>query len=165
MSHKAIEASSNSFNTHHTSPQRKPPLTSVQHLSTSTSANQPPLGSKEHFRGAVTAKRKKPSAAPYPKKKPTKTPMKETKFASSPNMRLMKCGFLLYVGKKPGNDPLLFNIKQTVDINNPYLFEELCDQLLERFTLTSFRISHLIAFLVTPRIKLVFSMGIVDSLI
>ncbi|KAA1097726.1 hypothetical protein PGT21_018168 [Puccinia graminis f. sp. tritici] len=37
-------------------PSHKPPLTSVQHLSTSTSANQQPLGSKEHFRGAVTAK-------------------------------------------------------------------------------------------------------------
>jgi hypothetical protein len=60
--------------------------------------------------------------------------MKETKFASSPNMHIIECGLVLYLGKKPGNDLPSFKIKQTIDINNPNFFEELCDQPLEKLT-------------------------------
>ncbi|WAQ86076.1 hypothetical protein PtA15_6A706 [Puccinia triticina] len=144
-SHDKSEASShnppsfvNSFDsqpTSHSRPKKKPTSSRIRPLSDSTSSSsQPPVGSKEYFRSAITAKRKKPSAAPYPKKKPTTAALKETKFAPSPNIRLIDCGLVLYKGKKPANNPLLFNIKQTVDVNNPNLFEELRAQLLSRFT-------------------------------
>ncbi|KAA1091238.1 Eukaryotic elongation factor-2 kinase [Puccinia graminis f. sp. tritici] len=117
MRREAVEASlstlpSNSFDTHLTS--------------------QPK--SQEYFRSAITAKRKKPRAAPYPKKKPIPAVPKETKYSPSPKLRLIDCGLVLYKGKKPANDPLLFNIKQTVNIKNPNLFEELKRQLLVKFT-------------------------------
>ncbi|KAI9607784.1 hypothetical protein H4Q26_005229 [Puccinia striiformis f. sp. tritici PST-130] len=59
------------------------------------------------------------------KEKPTPVTPKETKFTPSLNTQLINCGLVLYKGSKPANDPLLFNIKQTVDIKNPDLFEEL----------------------------------------
>ncbi|KAA1139206.1 Eukaryotic elongation factor-2 kinase [Puccinia graminis f. sp. tritici] len=125
MRREAVEASlstlpSNSFDTHLTSP-------------TSSSSRSEPK-SQEYFRSAITAKRKKPRAAPYPKKKPIPAVPKETKYSPSPKLRLIDCGLVLYKGKKPANDPLLFNIKQTVNIKNPNLFEELKRQLLVKFT-------------------------------
>ncbi|EFP79966.2 uncharacterized protein PGTG_05191 [Puccinia graminis f. sp. tritici CRL 75-36-700-3] len=144
MRREAVEASlstlpSNSFDTHltsrqHTSPKKKTSSRSNRPQPATSSSSRSEPKSQEYFRSAITAKRKKPRAAPYPKKKPIPAVPKETKYSPSPKLRLIDCGLVLYKGKKPANDPLLFNIKQTVNIKNPNLFEELKRQLLVKFT-------------------------------
>ncbi|KAI9603134.1 hypothetical protein H4Q26_002447 [Puccinia striiformis f. sp. tritici PST-130] len=95
--------------------------------STSASTSRTETASIEHFRSAVTAKRKKPNADPYPKKKPTQTPSKdgkslkavkapsaaEAKFSPSPNMRFIECGLTIYRGRKCAGEPLTFNKAKT----------------------------------------------------
>ncbi|KAI9615713.1 hypothetical protein KEM48_005486 [Puccinia striiformis f. sp. tritici PST-130] len=137
MKREAIEASLaaqasdvnplSSSSEHNTSPRKKSSSSSnvPQKKSSSSSTRTSSAATKEYFCVVVTTKRKKPLTKPVPKKKPTPVTPKETKFTPSLNTQLINCGLVLYKGSKPANDPLLFNIKQTVDIKNPDLFEEL----------------------------------------
>ncbi|EFP93387.2 alphaK I1 [Puccinia graminis f. sp. tritici CRL 75-36-700-3] len=124
MRREAVEASlstlpSNSFDTHltsrqHTSPKKKTSSRSSRPQPATFSSSRSAPKSHEYFQSAITAKRKKPRAAPYPKKKPIPAVPKETKYSPSPDLRFIDCGLVLYKGKKPADDPLLFNIKQTL---------------------------------------------------
>ncbi|KAI7937701.1 hypothetical protein MJO29_015016 [Puccinia striiformis f. sp. tritici] len=137
MKREAIEASLaaqasdvnplSSSSEHNTNPRKKSSSSSnvPQKKSSSSSTRTSSAATKEYFCVVVTTKRKKPLTKPVPKKKPTPVTPKETKFTPSLNTQLINCGLVLYKGSKPANDPLLFNIKQTVDIKNPDLFEEL----------------------------------------
>ncbi|KAI7953067.1 hypothetical protein MJO29_008698 [Puccinia striiformis f. sp. tritici] len=144
--------STSGLDKHQTSPQKTSssstsrPAPIKRNTSASTSTTK--TASIEHFRSAVTAKRKKPNADPYPKKIPTQTTSKdgkslkavkapsaaEAKFSQSPDMRFIECGLNIYRGRKCAGEPLTFNEAKTVGLTNPHLFEDLCNQLWDRFS-------------------------------
>ncbi|POW21174.1 hypothetical protein PSHT_02735, partial [Puccinia striiformis] len=122
--------STSGLDKHQTSPQKTSssstsPAPIKRNTSASTSTTK--TASIEHFRSAVTAKRKKPNADPYPKKIPTQTTSKdgkslkavkapsaaEAKFSQSPDMRFIECGLNIYRGRKCAGEPLTFNEAKT----------------------------------------------------
>ncbi|POV97015.1 hypothetical protein PSHT_14813 [Puccinia striiformis] len=100
-------------------------------------SKKPTPGSMSHYRMAVTNKRKKPSAEPYPKKKPdraqAKSKVKDLE-EETPAVHMIDVGLLVYKDNALVKTPTIFNINQMVDLSDPDLFEKLPTTLWKTFS-------------------------------
>ncbi|KAI9630664.1 hypothetical protein KEM48_013691 [Puccinia striiformis f. sp. tritici PST-130] len=113
---------------------KKPATTSKEPPSVS---KKPTPGSMPHYGMAVTDKRKKPCAEPYPKKKPdqaqAKSKVKDLE-EEAPAVHTIDVGLLVYKDNALVQTPTIFNINQTVDLSDPDLFKKLPTALWKTFS-------------------------------